>query len=462
MVRPGGTLVRLLALAAGCALACACAQDGERADGGEGVVHLVGWVTGPEPSAFARKTNLLEGARRLNQELAAAGDRRRVAIDVDFNTTSHDPYVKKLVFAFAAGRGPDIACGGHEIVGTFAPPGYLVPLDDYLAARPAFRQDFFPVLWGAMSWRGAVYAVPQDNEVRLAYIHKKPLRALGWSEADIDGLSAAVERGELSLDDLASLVEKAVASRAVAPERGLYHRNRSGFDWLEFLLAYGGRLEDPASGKLVLSRRATLATLRLFDRLVARRAMPPGMTSYTERTIYRDFVDGDVLVWLTGGSWHKLEWQGAFGISDARFRDTIAYFPVPGGARGRPPVSVSHPFGCAVAASAPDRELAFRVIERSIDPDLDVHHAIASSHLVVRRSSSESAPYQADPFLRDMIDLLRFTHFAPNHAKLTRLQRILFDGIRGVEVGVLSPEEALDFVVRVCRARMGDDLVIED
>ena len=456
---PAGTAIWLLALAA---CAGSCSAGGERGAGADGVVHLTGWVTGPEPSAFARKTNLLEGARRLNQELAAAGDRRRVSIDVDFNTTSHDPYVKKMVFAFASGRGPDIACGGHEIVGTFAPPGYLVPLDDLLAARPAFRDDFFPVLWSAMSWRGKVYAVPQDNEVRLAYIAKKPLRALGWSEAEIDGLAGAIERGELSLGDLAELVEKAVAAGAVEPERGLYHRNRSGFDWLEFLLAYGARLEDPATGRLVLSRRATLETLRLFHRLVARRALPPGMTSYTERTIYRDFVAGDTLLWLTGGSWHKLEWQEALGLGDADFHRRISYFPIPGGARGQPPVSVSHPFGCAVAATAPDRELAFRVIERSIDPDLDVGHAIASSHLVVRRSSSQSGPYQADPFLRDMIELLRFTHFAPNHAKLTRLQRILFDGIRGVEVGVLGPDEALDFVVRVCKARMADDVVIED
>ena len=449
--------IALVALAIG-----ACSSGRERGPDADGVVRLIGWVTGPEPSAFARKTNLLAGARRVNQELAASGSRRRVAIDVDFNTTSHDPYVKKLVFAFAAGRAPDIACGGHEIVGQFAPPGYLVPLDDYLAARPAFKGDFFPVLWNAMSWHGKVYAVPQDNEVRLAYIHKKPLRALGWSEADMDGLSDAVERGELTLDDLAALAEKAVAVRAVRPERGVYHRNRSGFDWLQFLLAHGARLEDPATGKLVLSRRATLATLRLFDRLVARRALPPGMTSYTERTIYRDFVAGEVVIWLTGGSWHKLEWEEALGTSDAEFHDRIAYAPIPAGTRGQPPVSVSHPFGCAVAATAPDRELAFRVIARSIDSDLDVGHAMKSSHLVVRKSSSESEPYKADPFLRDMIDLLRFTHFAPNHAKLTRLQRILFDGIRGVEVGVLSPDEALDFVVRVCQARLGDDVVIED
>jgi inositol-phosphate transport system substrate-binding protein len=442
-------------------LAAACAS-GDEPGGSAGTVHLIAWVTGPEPSAFTRKTNLIEGARRVNQELAAAGSAQRVSIDVDFNTTSHDPYVKKLVFAFAADRGPDIACGGHEIVGTFAPPGYLVPLDDLLAARPAFRDDFFPVLWGAMSWRGKVYAIPQDNEVRLAYIHKRPLRELGWSEQRIDGLSGAVERGEVSLDDIAALSAEAVGAGVVKPERGVFHRNRSGFDWLQFLLSYGARLEDPDTGRLVLSKRATLATLRLFDRLVEARALPPGMTSYPERTIYKNVVAGDVLIWITGGSWHKLEWQNAFDISDAEFRKDIAWFPIPGGSRGQPPNSISHPFGCAVAASAPDRELAFRVIERSIDPDLDVAHALGSSHLVVRKSSGLSGPYAEDPFLQHMIDLLRFTHFAPNHVKLTRLQRILFDGIRGVEVGFLSPEEALDFVLRVCKARMGDDLVIEE
>jgi inositol-phosphate transport system substrate-binding protein len=425
-------------------------------------VQLRAWVTGPEPSSFTRKTNLVEGARRLNQELAEAGSQERVDVDVDFNTTSHDPYVKKMVFAFAAGRAPDIVCGGHEIVGAFAPPGYLVRLDDFLAARPEFRDDFFPILWDAMSWRGAVYAIPQDNEVRLVYINRAPLRALGWSDDQIDGLGAAVERSDILLDDIAALAEKAVARGAVRPERGLFHRAKTGFDWLQFLLAYGARLEDPDTGRLVLSRRATLATLRLFDRLVRGKALPPGMMSYPSRTISTSFVGGEVLIYLTGGSWLKLEWQSGFEISDAEFSGQIAYFPIPGGARGQPPVSVSHPFGCAISASTPDPELAFRVVERSMDPDLDVKHALGSSHLVVRTSASESSAYREDPFLQDMIGLLRFTHFAPNHNKLTRLQRILFDGIRAVEVGVLGPDEALDFVVRACKARMADDIVIED
>jgi hypothetical protein len=73
-------------------LAAACAS-GDEPGGSAGTVHLIAWVTGPEPSAFTRKTNLIEGARRVNQELAAAGSAQRVSIDVDFNTTSHDPYV---------------------------------------------------------------------------------------------------------------------------------------------------------------------------------------------------------------------------------------------------------------------------------------------------------------------------------------------------------------------------------
>ena len=56
---------------------------------------------------------------------------------------------------------------------------------------------------------------------------------------------------------------------------------------------------------------------------------------------------------------------------------------------------------------------------------------------------------------------LGFTTFAPNHPKLTRLQRILYDAIRGVEVGALTPEEATEFFEDVARARLGDTVVVE-
>jgi inositol-phosphate transport system substrate-binding protein len=435
------------------------AEDGDAPAGG--AVALEAWALGPEPSSYTRKTNLVEGARRLNLDLAAAGDARRVALAADYASTKADAFVKKLIFAFASDNAPDIVCGGHELVGQLAAADYLAPLDELLAARPRFRDDFFPVLWSAMRHRGRTYGVPQDNEVRVSYIRRDLLRRAGWSDDDVARLPDRVVAGEVTLEDLAAVAEKAVAAGAVERGAGIWHRNRSGFDWFQFLLAYGGRLEDPDSGRLVLPRAATLATLRLFDRLVDGGATPPGMMSYPDRTIYNGFVRGRALVYLTGGSWHKLEWETGFGFAAADFAAQVASFPVPAGTRGGRPVSVSHPFACMVSARAADVELAFRVVERSLDPDLDIGHALGSSHLVVRQSSSRSEAYRADPFLQQMIGFLRFTHFAPNHTKLTRLQRILYDGIRGVEVGALDPDEALDFIERVARARLGADVVVE-
>lgn len=452
----------VLCLLALCALQGAC-SDGDSTSGDR--IELRAWTIGPEPSSYTRKSNLIEGARRVNQELAEAGDGRRVVLTADYATSNHEAYMRKLVFAFGSERAPDIVCGGHELVGQFAPPGYLMPLDRFLDDRPEFRGDFFEVLWQAMSWRGSVYAIPQDNEVRLVYAHRDIFAKLGVSEADIASLADRIEARQLSLNDLADLALRAVDRRLVASGRGMWHRTQVGFDWLQFILAYGGRLENPVTGKLVLSRRATLATLQLFDRLVDGGATPEGMTGYPSRTIFSHFVAGDVFVYLTGGSWHKREFSEGYGLDDESFYQQMIYFPIPGGkVAGEigPPVSVSHPFGCSISKSAPDAELAFRVIERSIDPDLDVRHALGSSHLVVRTSSSRVPAYQNDRFLQDMIGFLDYTHFAPNHAKLTLLQRILFDGIRGVEVGVLEPEEALEFVEKVGKARLGDNLEVED
>jgi inositol-phosphate transport system substrate-binding protein len=439
------------------ALAGSCSSGREAVRGDGGPVRLIAWTIGPEPSSYTRKSNLVEGARRLNLEAAA---RRQVDLQADFATTNNDAYAKKLVFAFAAGRGPDIVCGGHELVGQLAPAGYLAPLDRLLARRESFRRDFFPILWDAMSHGGRVYAVPQDNEVRLTYLRKDVLRRMGWSEARIDELPRLVEAGQFTLDDLADLAEQAVRSGAVAPGHGVWHRNRLGFDWLQFPLAYGGPLGE--SGHLALSRAAARRTFALFDRLTDGGATPAGMMSYSNRTAYAGFLDGRILAYLTGGSWHKREWQESFGLREEDFRRLVAFFPIPAGARGGRPVSISHPFACMVSATAPDVELAFRVIERSIDPDLDVGHALGSSHLVVRQSSSRDPAYRADPFLARMIDLLRFSRLAPNHPKLTRYQRVLFDAIRGVEVGALDRDQALDFLVEVSRARLGDQIRIAE
>jgi hypothetical protein len=46
--------------------------------------------------------------------------------------------------------------------------------------------------------------------------------------------------------------------------------------------------------------------------------------------------------------------------------------------------------------------------------------------------------------------------------KRVSFNRILFDAIRGVEVGALDRDEAVDFLVDVSRARLGDAIRIED
>jgi inositol-phosphate transport system substrate-binding protein len=245
----------------------------------------------------------------------------------------------------------------------------------------------------------------------------------------------------------------------------VWHRTNTGVDWLQILVAYGGRMQIPETGQLVVSRRAMLRTLEFFDRLVKRRLTPRGMTSYPSETLHDSFVRGKVFVHLLGGSWHKLQWQTSNDISQEYFDENITFFPIPGGmgsGGAHKPVSISHPFACMISATASDKRLAFDIIRRSLDADLDVKHAVGSSHLVVRRSSATHEAFRADPFLQEAIRTLRFTRFGPNHPMLRQVEKILYDAIQGVEIGILTPAEGVDFVIRLVRARLGDDVVVED
>jgi len=98
----------------------------------------------------------------------------------------------KLTAAFAAGEAPDIIA--MKNLAALADDGYIISLDDYVQKYWMLLEDIYPSLWNAVKYKGKIWGIPQDTEARPLYFRKDVLRALGWSEDEINALPEKLEK----------------------------------------------------------------------------------------------------------------------------------------------------------------------------------------------------------------------------------------------------------------------------
>ncbi len=106
--------------------------------------------------------------------------------------------------------------------------------------------------------------------------------------------------------------------------------------------------------------------------------------------------------------------------------------------------------------------LAFRLLVHASAADVNVQHALHSGHLAIRAAEAELPSYAADRFLRQATGLLRYAHFAPNHADWPQYEAIVTEAIRAVQTRRLAPSEAVQFVTARVRQQLRHQVRIVD
>ena len=313
-------------------------------------IEITAWASG-SPVDATRCQNLIAAAGDLESELAAEGAPvTKIEPSCQYtHVEDWSAYLRRFRLAFEAGQAPSIFTCGHEMIGELAAAGLIVPLDEYYEKYWDEYElgDIYPALIDACRYQGRIYGFPQDTEARPVFFRKDVLRELGWSEEEIDALPQRVLNGEFTLDDMIAVAKEAVERGLV--EWGIYHRPSPGGYFHMITMAYGGILQDPETGKLVLDRAATLRNLEFHARLVQEGVTPAAMTQTSWRSIHKAVVEGDVLFWF-GGTWHWAEWQrvayhGELGTLPEEYEwENIGFMLVPAPEPGGKPVTQSHPF----------------------------------------------------------------------------------------------------------------------
>jgi len=252
-----------------------------------------------------------------------------------------------------------------------------------------------------------------------------------------------------------------IEAKIVEKRHAIWHRPTPGTDWFQFIFSYGGEISDPDTGKLIVDKEATLKVLNYIKKLVDLELTPDAMSQIAWRDIHTTWTKGEIGIFLTGGSWNWAEWQrDPYNLSEKEEWENIGWFPIPAAVKGGKPVSVSHPIVHFITKTSPHKDLAFLIVTLASSIDLNTKHALGSGHLAIRESQLAFAPYAKNEYVKTITGVLRYTRFAPNHAKAPFYWETLFEAIAGVETGEVSPEDALNFWVNRMKSELGDEVII--
>ncbi|QIA27768.1 extracellular solute-binding protein [Thermaerobacter sp. PB12/4term] len=435
------------------------AAGGAGSSGGEQGVQTVTLraMTIGKPTERYRFDNLKDAVERLNQKLEQEGANVRVQLEGTHEDRPWDEYKQRFILAAEAGKAPDIILSGHEDVAPWAAAGHIVPLDEYVKDSPVYR-DVFPTLWESVTLDGKIWGIPQDTEARPLYFWKSHLKQLGWTDQQIAQLPERIRSGDFTLDDLLDLA-KQLQDRGIVPAgQGFWTRPQPGVDFYMFYLAYDGRMQDPATGKLVLDQEALLKEYRFFARARELGVLKPSLLG-TDWSIWHRTVTGKQVGLFVGGSWQVAEWQDQYGLTDADVQD-LGYALLPAGEKGKPGVTLSHPLVYMVTKYSQHPDLAARLILEATNPEFNTRHAVESNHLAILKSQLEQPEYKENRLLGDLAYMVEYAGFVPLHAQFGNYDQAIYRGLSAVVAGQMTPEQAVDTVVKQLQAQLRDEVII--
>ena len=160
------------------------------------------------------------GGGAAERALKAAGSDKTVRVEVfEGPATGYDADALDILKAFAVNKGPDLYVAAHEWIGEFAEVRLRDGHGEVRQGQPVGFGDVIPVLWDSTKYKGKIYAIPQDSEIRMFFYNKDMLRKIGKDEAFIEGLPGQVDKGEFTMAATSRKLAKEVVDKGARRDR---------------------------------------------------------------------------------------------------------------------------------------------------------------------------------------------------------------------------------------------------
>ncbi len=414
------------------------------------------WSGGTGPNDNYRVDAIEMAADILERERAIAGEDLNITVEKKVYP-GWDDFKQALTLAAEAGNAPNIVVTGHEDIAPWSQSGLIVPAEDYLNLDAWPINDIYENLMEIASYGGVVYGLPQDAESRPFFFWKPHMKAIGYSDEDLEALPARVQAGEYTLANVLEDAKKMQDAGVVQPGYGFYPRPENGPDYWQFYTSFGGVMEE--DGKLVLDKAAMQRFYQFFADAAAAGVTRKNHIGTPTDQWYSEVPSGKVGIWH-GGTWHYARYVNQEGLQD--FFGNVAFTLIPAGEGGKAN-TLTHPLVYLLTSGHGEEQtnIAAELIKIASEPRINTLHAIKSAHLGIAHQQSNIDLYSNDRWAREATErLLPHANAMPNNTNFGVYWSAMWKGLESAWTGQKTPEQAVSDVEAELRNSLGEAIVI--
>ena len=417
------------------------------------------WAGGTGDTSNYRYDNIVMAADILEREAAIRGEELNITVETQA-WSGWDDFKQAVTLAAEAGNAPNIIVSGHEDIGPWSQSGLLRPIEDYVDFDAWPLSAIYPNLYDITSYDGVVWGIPQDAESRPFYYSRANLKAIGWTEADIDALPEKVAAGEYTLYNMLDDAKKMQDAGVVEAGKGFLPRPSNGPDYWQFYLSFGGEMVDAETGKLVLDKQAMTDMYQFFVDAVAKGVVPATYLGSTWDA-FHEAVANDRAGFWHAGTWTKSEWESKWGVKD--FFGQMQYSLIPAGNANGHANTISHPLVYLLSNAGTDADAAIsaELITIASEPRFNALHAVKSGKVALSDAEAQIPLFANDRWAGIATrQLLPHATAIPNDVAFGPYWTAMYKNLEASWTGTVSVEDAVNALEAEVTSALGDKIIV--
>ncbi|MGZ9719919.1 extracellular solute-binding protein [Rhizobium miluonense] len=419
-------------------------------------VSISVWAGGTGPNDVYRLDAIEIAAQQLQRQAALRGQDLKITVEKKAYS-GWDDFKQALTLAAEAKTAPNIVVSGHEDIAPWSQAGLIVPIENYVDLDAWPLNGIYENLLQIASYNGTVYGIPQDAESRPMFFWKPYMKAIGYSDADLDALPQSVKDGKYTMKNLLEDAKKMQDKGLVQPGYGFYPRNSNGPDYWQFYTSFGGTMEQ--DGKLVFDKAAMTRTYQFFADAVKAGVTKKNHIGMPSDQWWKEVATGKAGTW-DGGTWHYARLVNQEGLKD--FFGNVIFTLIPAGEGGKAN-TLTHPLVYLLTAGhdKEDTDIAAQLITIASEPRINALHAVKSAHLGISQAESQVDFYSADRWTREATErLLPHASAMPNNSDFGTYWNIMWKNLQASWTGDKTVDAAIGDAESELKSTLGGKIVI--
>ncbi|UZX05487.1 extracellular solute-binding protein [Arthrobacter sp. CDRTa11] len=370
-------------------------------------------------------------------------------------------YGTKLALALRSpSTAPDVFYEDTFKVRSDVDAGYLLKLDSHLQEWKDWDSFDDGAKAAGLGDDGGTYAVPVGTDTRAIWYNKKVLSAAGVS----------VPWEPRTWQDILDTARKIKANDPSVVPFNMYAGKGTGEgtvmqSFYELLYGTGSELYDADAKKWVVGSTGFTDSLAFLKTLYDEKlAVSPAeaLDANVWKKVFGEWLPQGKMGATVEGSYSPSFWQkgGSYEWPGYEQDMGVAAFPTQ---KGQAPggVSMSGGWTLAIGAGTKDPDLAFDFLSTALNQKNSLAFNIASSQIAVRKDVAADSGYQAaNPFVKDVSELVSVTRYRPATADYPRISAAVQEATEAVITGARSPEQAAADYDTAVKGIVGEDKTV--